>query len=202
MSGPGKIQVMGDTLDDAAGEALDKAAQILALGYPGGPLIEKAAAQYAESRGISPGNEGQLEAENLFPIILKSLPRHEIRFSFSGIKTALWRYGNENPGADINRIAFDYQERIVEHITRNLTHALEIAPDLPVIAAGGVLANKRLRRALEALCSAAGVPLLVPEFRYCTDNAAMVAAAAHVYFANGLSSPYVNVDSANAFYGN
>jgi len=202
MSGPGKILVAGDTLDDAAGEALDKAAQILGLGYPGGPLIEKAAAQYAESRGITPGNESRLESENLFPVILKSLPRQEIRFSFSGIKTALWRYRNENPSADLGRIAFDYQERIVEHITRNLTHALEIQPKLPVIAAGGVLANKRLRRALESLCNAAGVPLLVPEFRYCTDNAAMVAAAAHVYFENGLLSPYTNVDSANAFYGN
>lgn len=196
---PGKVRLIGDTLDDAAGEALDKAAQILSFGYPGGPLIEKAASRYAESRGIQPGEEEKLENENIFPVILKSLERDKVCFSFSGIKTALLRRHSDNPGNDTDQLAFYYQERIVEHILRNLRHALSGTGKLPVIAAGGVLANRRLRRGLEKVAAAAGVNLLVPEFRFCTDNAAMVAAAAQLYFENGLTSPYENVTSGNAF---
>lgn len=196
---PGKVSVLGDTQDDAAGEALDKAAQILGLGYPGGPLIEERANAFAAARGVQPGEESRLEAENPFPIILKSLRRDSVEFSFSGIKTALLRAREAAPAGDIETLAFFYQERIVEHIARNLAHALEIAGKLPVIAAGGVLANQRLRRALQAVCQRAGTSLLVPEFRYCTDNAAMVAAAAQIYFENGLPSPYRDVQAGNAF---
>jgi N6-L-threonylcarbamoyladenine synthase len=199
LAAPGKIHLIGDTLDDAAGEALDKAAQILSFGYPGGPLIEKAATAYAETRGIAPGEEDKLERENIFPVILKSLPREKVEFSFSGIKTSLLRYRTDNPDSDANMLAFFYQERIVEHILRNLKHALAAQGPLPVIAAGGVLANKRLRRGLETTCAAAGAKLLVPEFKYCTDNAAMVAAAAQLYFENGLTAPYENVTSNNGF---
>ncbi|MBX3721606.1 MAG: tRNA (adenosine(37)-N6)-threonylcarbamoyltransferase complex transferase subunit TsaD [Turneriella sp.] len=196
---PSSIQLIGDTLDDAAGEALDKAAQILSFGYPGGPLIEKAAARYAESQGIHPGEEEKLERENIFPVILKSLEREKVCFSFSGIKTALLRRHADYPDDNIDLLAFHYQERIVEHILRNLKHALAVAGKLPVIAAGGVLANKRLRRGLEKVAASAGVEIRVPEFQFCTDNAAMVAAAAQLYFENGLKSPYENVTSGNAF---
>lgn len=196
---PGNISVLGDTLDDAAGEALDKAAQILGLGYPGGPRIEERAEAYAQSRGIAPGQENSLDSENIFPLILKSLRRDKVEFSFSGIKTALLRAHEGSAEKNIDALAFFYQERIVEHITRNLAHALEITGKKPVIAAGGVLANKRLRRSLESLCQKSGVKLLIPEFRYCTDNAAMVAAAAQLYFENNLKSPYSDVQSGNIF---
>jgi len=196
---PGHVQKLGDTLDDAAGEALDKAAQILGMGYPGGPLVEKAARAWGEQRGIIPGNETQIEKENIFPIIMQSLPRDKITFSFSGIKTALARYRASNPEADVRSLAFFYQERIVEHIARNLRHALGLFPKLPVVAAGGVLANERLRHELTQLCAEKNVELLIPERAYCTDNAAMVAAAAHLYFERGIISPYTNVTSANAF---
>lgn len=199
LDAPGRITLIGDTLDDAAGEALDKAAQILGFGYPGGPLIEKAATAYAESRGISPGDELRLENENIFPVILKSLARLKTQFSFSGIKTALSRHRGENPESDANMLAFFYQERIIEHILRNLRHALEAIGPLPVIAAGGVLANKRLRRGLEQVSGEARVQLLIPEFKYCTDNAAMVAAAAQLYFENSKASPYADVTSGNGF---
>lgn len=199
LEGPGQIHTVGDTLDDAAGEALDKAAQILSFGYPGGPLMEKAGLAYAATRGIDPGDEDKLDKENIFPIILKSLPREKVEFSFSGIKTSLSRYRTEHPESDTNMLAFFYQERIVEHILRNLKHALERTPGLPVIAAGGVLANKRLRRGLERVTTAAKVGLYIPEFKYCTDNAAMVAAAAELYFERGAASRYEQVTSGNAF---
>ena len=196
---PGDVRVIGDTLDDAAGEALDKAAQILGLGYPGGPRIEERAEAFALSRGIVPGAESTLDAENIFPVILKSLRRDKVEFSFSGIKTALLRAHESAVEKNTDALAFFYQERIVEHITRNLSHAIEIAGKRPVIAAGGVLANKRLRRGLGAICQKFGVKLLIPEFSYCTDNAAMVAAAAQLYFENRLTSPYGDVQSGNAF---
>jgi N6-L-threonylcarbamoyladenine synthase len=195
---PGEVQVLGDTLDDAAGEALDKAAQILGLGYPGGPAIENAAKRYAETRGIKTGDESVLESENPFPHILKSLPRNEIRFSFSGIKTALLRAAEVT---DRNKefFAFHYQERIVAHIVRNLEHAVAQHPNLPVVAAGGVLANQRLRRELEKLCRSKQTPLHVPELRYCTDNAAMVAAAAHLYYTRGIASKFSVISSSSSF---
>lgn len=200
LSAPGNVAVLGDTLDDAAGEALDKAAQILGLGYPGGPVIEQAARRYAESRNVNPGDEIILATENPFPYILKSLPRDEISFSFSGIKTALLRAVN-SPGNSAEFFAFHYQERIVEHIVRNLEHALAQHPKLPIVAAGGVMANTRLRSALENLCRSKQVTLYVPELRYCTDNAAMVAAAAHLYFARGIESKFTNISSSNSFSG-
>ncbi|GAB4440443.1 MAG: tRNA (adenosine(37)-N6)-threonylcarbamoyltransferase complex transferase subunit TsaD [Turneriella sp.] len=200
LSSPGEVAVLGDTLDDAAGEALDKAAQILGLGYPGGPVMENAARQYAASRNIEPGRESALAAENPFPFILKSLPREEICFSFSGIKTALLR-SVASPGKTVEFFAFHYQERIVEHIVRNLEHAIALNPNLPVIAAGGVMANTRLRRALENLCETKQVSLHIPELRYCTDNAAMVAAAAHLYFDRGIKSKFTNISSSNSFSG-
>jgi len=195
---PGEVQVLGDTLDDAAGEALDKAAQILGLGYPGGPAIENAAKRYAETRGIKTGDESVLESENPFPHILKSLPRNEIRFSFSGIKTALLRAAEVT---DRNKefFAFHYQERIVAHIVRNLEHAVAQHPNLPVVAAGGVLANTRLRSELEKLCRGKQTPLHVPELRYCTDNAAMVAAAAHLYYTRGIASKFSVISSSSSF---
>lgn len=197
--GPGQTQLIGDTLDDAAGEALDKAAQILRLGYPGGPEIEKQAAQYLEQRGFTTGEEYRLDNENPFPLIMKSLERERVQFSFSGIKTSLLRRFDPQRAAEMPALAFFYQERIVEHIVRNLAHATNSHPGLPVIAAGGVLANGRLRRALTSLCEKSGVRLLIPENRFCTDNAAMVAAAAELYFASGIESPYTDISSNNAF---
>lgn len=195
---PGEVQVLGDTLDDAAGEALDKAAQILGLGYPGGPAIENAAKRYAGSRGVKTGSEAVLESENPFPHILKNLPRSDIRFSFSGIKTALLRAAGA-PGSNEDFFAFHYQERIVAHIVRNLEHAVAQHPNLPVVAAGGVLANTRLRSELEKLCRSKQTPLHVPELRYCTDNAAMIAAAAHLYYTRGITSKFTVISSSNSF---
>lgn len=198
LSYPGRVTILGDTQDDAAGEALDKAAQILGLGYPGGPLIEKAAREYAAQRGIEPGGEALLAAENPFPHILKSLPRAAVRFSFSGIKTALLRLA-DTPGRSVAFLAFHYQERIIEHIVRNAGHAMALHPDLPVVAAGGVMANTRLRNALETLCYSQQRKLYVPELRYCTDNAAMVAAAAHLYYERRIESAFTQVSSSNRF---
>lgn len=198
LRGPGEVEVLGDTADDAAGEALDKAAQILGLGYPGGPAIERAAQQYRELRAVAEGAEAELDDENPFPIILRDLPRTEIRFSFSGIKTALLRLAqSQNHSTDF--LAFHYQERIVEHAARNLSHALWRHPGLPVIAAGGVLANQRLRRALAKVCQSQGSSLLIPELRFCTDNAAMVAAAAQLYFERSMPSPFTQVSADKSF---
>jgi N6-L-threonylcarbamoyladenine synthase len=199
LHGPGKTVLIGDTLDDAAGEALDKAAQILQLGYPGGPEIEKHAARYLDQRGYTTGEESKLETENPFPVIMKSLGREQVQFSFSGIKTSLLRRFDPTTPEVMPALAFFYQERIVEHIVRNLSHAITANGQLPVVAAGGVLANGRLRRALQLQCEKQGVRLLIPENRFCTDNAAMVAAAAELYFAARVESPYTDISSNNAF---
>ncbi len=197
--GPGRTELIGDTLDDAAGEALDKAAQIMQLGYPGGPEIERQAEAFLTKRGIQTGEEFLLDSENPFPLILKSLEREKVQFSFSGIKTALLRRFDAQHPAEVPALAFFYQERIVEHVVRNLGHAIAATGALPVIAAGGVLANGRLRRALQSQCEKLGVSLTIPENRYCTDNAAMVAAAAQLYFEQNLVSPYNDITSNNTF---
>lgn len=198
LGGPGKAQVLGDTLDDAAGEALDKAAQILGLGYPGGPKIEEAALRFFES-GITQASQNNFGDENPFPVILKSLPRDKVQFSFSGIKTSLLRLTEKLNTQDIDRLAFFFQERVIQHILQNVEHALWQNKNLPLIAAGGVMANRLLRERLETLCKKYKTPLLIPEKKYATDNAAMVAAAAHLYFERGLVSPFSQVTASNAF---
>jgi len=188
MHAPGKISVLASTRDDAAGEALDKGAQVLGLGYPGGPLIEKMAREF----------NGHTE-KNIFPVIMRDRPKDQIEFSFSGIKTALVKYHDKHPQANKAQTAFFYQERIVEHIMSNVERAVAAHRNMPLIAAGGVLANSRLRSALDVFSQQHKVKALIPALQFCTDNAAMVAAAAELYFEKNIESPFHNVTSDGAF---
>ena len=157
----GDYQLLGDTQDDAAGEAFDKTAQLLGLGYPGGPALSK----LAES-----GRPGRHKLPR--PMIASGLD-----FSFSGLKTAvLTVVKNEKPEpADLARAFVD---AIVEVLVAKCVRALETAGLTRLVVAGGVGANKQLRAALEAESKKRGFDVFYPEPELCTDNGAMIAFAA------------------------
>jgi N6-L-threonylcarbamoyladenine synthase len=166
------VELLGETIDDAAGEAFDKVARLLGLPYPGGPEIDRAAAA------------GDPEAIR-FPRGLtapKDVERHRYDFSFSGLKTAVARHveaareaGDEVPVADV---AASFREAVVDVL---LTKALAACRELGVprlLLGGGVVANRRLRDAAVERCAAAGVALRIPPLALCTDNGAMIASIA------------------------
>jgi len=157
---PATYTVLGQTLDDAAGEAFDKGARLLGLGYPGGPAIDRLA------------RDGDPEAFE-FP---RSAPG-ELDFSFSGLKTSLLyriRDLGDAAGSRAADLAASYQRAIVEALTARTATALEREGLERLAIGGGVAANSRLRTAVGEL----GVPVWVPPVELCTDNAAMIAGAA------------------------
>lgn len=163
----GGMWPLGETLDDAAGEALDKGARMLGLGFPGGPEISKAA------RGGDPDRHD-------FPVGLKN--RDNLDFSFSGLKTSLL-YKLKALEADgfrdeLPHLAAGYERAVVEALSRKLLRAAETERAQTVVVAGGVAANGLLRRTLEGECEGRGLRLVVPPPALCTDNAAMIGAAA------------------------
>jgi N6-L-threonylcarbamoyladenine synthase len=180
---PAEYEVLGQTLDDAAGEAFDKGARLLGLGYPGGPEVDRLA------------REGDPEAFD-FP---RSAPG-ELDFSFSGLKTSLlYRLrdlGLEAAGgaaADLPLadLAASYQRAIVEALVARTEKALHQTGLERLAIGGGVAANSELRKAVEEL----GVPVWVPPMELCTDNAAMIAGAARL--ATPLAYPdYLSLDAA------
>jgi N6-L-threonylcarbamoyladenine synthase len=171
---PSSYSVLGRTLDDAAGEAFDKGARLLGLGYPGGPEIDRLA------------HEGDPEAFE-FP---RAAPG-ELDFSFSGLKTSLLYKLKEQPEANHADLAASYQRAIVDALAARTRTALE-REDLPRLAiGGGVAANSELRSAVTDL----GVPVWVPPMELCTDNAAMIAGAAR--FTEALAYPdYLSLDAS------
>jgi len=166
MKGHGQYQLLGKTRDDAAGEAFDKAARILGLGYPGGPAIEKASQQGDASR--------------------RPLPRAWIKgshdFSFSGVKTALLHMAQSCGPDDVADLAAGFQEAVVDVlVTKTIAAALKQRAKL-ILLAGGVAANRRLR---QVITQQSPLPVLIPPPRLCTDNAAMVAACGYYRFQAG-----------------
>ena len=194
----GKIKVLGDTLDDAAGEALDKAAGLLGLGYPGGPLIEELAKEYesnyaqskeslnrnANTSLIVSGNKGQ--RKNPLPKILATQSSDSFKFSFSGLKTALYYIMKKENNFTTAHLAWSFQERVFEIICRNLKNALVSVEKetklTQVVAAGGVMANKTLKNRLTEIAKEQNIEFISPEPELCTDNGAMVAALGYHYF--------------------
>jgi N6-L-threonylcarbamoyladenine synthase len=161
------FDVLGQTLDDAAGEALDKGARLLDLGYPGGPAIERAA------------GEGDPEAFS-FPVGMVRDPG--LDFSFSGLKTALLYATRELDAAEVERrradLAASYQAAVVGQLTAKLERALEGGDWRAVALGGGVAANSLLRDRTAAICEERGLRLKLVPRELCTDNAAMIASAA------------------------
>ena len=158
----GKYKIIGQTLDDAAGECFDKTARLLGLGFPGGPAIAKLAEQAKRDLQIK-------------------LPRPMINtenynFSFSGLKTAvLYSYKRKNKSA----MAYEIQEAIVDVLVSKTLKAMRNFNPKSVMIAGGVAANKKLRKEMTLKIAPYKVPLFVPDFIYTTDNAAMIAAAGY-----------------------
>jgi N6-L-threonylcarbamoyladenine synthase len=169
----GSYELLGNTRDDAAGEAFDKIAKLLDLGFPGGPVIEKTAAQ---------GNAAAIE----FPRAM--MKKGNFDFSFSGLKTAV-RLNVESRAQrspqDTADIAASAQEAIVDALVQKTVSCAE-ANNIPhVYLAGGVAANGRLRERFSAECEERGMTYHAPLLRYCTDNGAMVACTAARHLARG-----------------
>ncbi|MEM0908168.1 MAG: tRNA (adenosine(37)-N6)-threonylcarbamoyltransferase complex transferase subunit TsaD [Pseudomonadota bacterium] len=170
--GPDRYVRLGGTIDDAAGEAFDKTAKLLGLGYPGGPAVEKAA------RSGTPGR---------FSFSVPLAKRDGADLSFAGLKTAVRLAAQKaTPLTDdtIADICLAFQETVSAHLARAAGRALAMFEDCAgvsptaLVVVGGVAANTRIRAALEAVAADGGVPFVAPPPRLCTDNAAMVAYAA------------------------
>jgi N6-L-threonylcarbamoyladenine synthase len=161
------MNLLGETLDDAAGEALDKGARMLGLGFPGGPAISKAAKN---------GDPARYE----FPVGLKD--KKNLDFSFSGLKTSLLyklkAMDEEEVREEIPHFAASYESAVVEALARKLLRAADMRGASSLVVAGGVAANGLLRRRLGEECEKLGFGLVIPSPELCTDNAAMIGAAA------------------------
>ena len=171
------IVELGSTLDDAAGEAYDKVARLLGLGYPGGRVLDDLARR---------GDRGAIT----FPRGMTGPRDDPYAFSFSGLKTAVARYLEANPRADAADVAAGFQESVADVLTAKAVRAATDVGVDTLLIAGGVAANSRLRELAEERCAAAGLTLRVPRPRLCTDNGAMIASfAAHLVAAGAEPSP-------------
>jgi N6-L-threonylcarbamoyladenine synthase len=160
-----KYVVLGRTRDDAAGEAFDKAARILGLGYPGGPAIERAAFKGKPTISLPrPWLEGSYD------------------FSFSGLKTALFRLVSKERDVDPYDAAASFQEAVTDVLVKKTLSAAREYGARNILLAGGVAANKKLR---EKFQSESPMPVIFPELVNCTDNAAMVAACGYLHLKRG-----------------
>jgi N6-L-threonylcarbamoyladenine synthase len=162
------IVELGSTVDDAAGEAYDKVARLLGLGYPGGKVLDDLA------------RRGDREAV-VFPRGMTGPRDAPYAFSFSGLKTAVARYLESHPDFSPADVAAGFQEAVADVLTLKAVRAATDLGVSAVLIAGGVAANSRLRELAEQRCAAAGLTLRVPRPRLCTDNGAMIASfAAHL----------------------
>ena len=182
------MQVIGETMDDAAGEAFDKSAKLLGLPYPGGPLIDRYAQSGDASRYKFP--EPQMPG---------------LDFSFSGLKTAILYFIQNETAKDadfvkknIADICASIQGRIVSILLNKLKMAVARTGIRQICLAGGVAANKGLRRAFEETGKTRGWKIFIPEMQYCTDNAAMIAITGYYKYLDQDFSPMSVTVSARA----
>lgn len=176
MKSHGSFELIGETRDDAAGEAYDKVARVLGLPYPGGPQVDRLAQASDESID--------------FPRAW--LEKDSYDFSFSGLKSAVINYKHniEQKGGKINHdhVAAGFQQSVVDVLTVKTVKAAKEYDVKQVIAAGGVAANQGLRKSLTAALEKEGIPFYVPPISLCTDNAAMIAAAGYEMWKSGVRS--------------
>lgn len=167
-----EFEILGSTRDDAAGEAFDKAARVLGLPYPGGPSVEKLAREGKESIA--------------FPKMFRG---NGYDFSYSGLKTAVINYCHtkEQRGEAYSRadVAASFQAAACGALCERAVEAAKVNKCATIAAGGGVIANGYLRERLQRECAAAGIRLILPAKRYCTDNAAMIAAEGLVQYRAG-----------------
>jgi len=187
----GDYQIMGQTRDDAAGEAFDKVAKLLDIGYPGGPLVDKMAKK---------GNKDFVKFPRAY------LGKESLDFSFSGLKTAVAIYVSKLSKTKLVRnkknIAASFQEAVVDVLIDKSIRALNLAGTDKLVLAGGVARNSRLREKLEIKAKDLKFDLCYPSPELCTDNAAMVAVCGDFYLSKGIKSdlslsaiPYAKIGS-------
>ncbi len=180
----GEYEILGRTKDDAAGEAFDKIARYLGLGYPGGPIIEEKAKN---------GKEDAID----FPRPFLDKPNYD--FSFSGLKTAVINYihnkKQKGEKLNINNIAASFQKAVIDILTIKTTKAALNKGVNSVILSGGVAANNRFKEVLEEKLSEHDIPLYYPDHELCTDNAAMISTVAYYqYKKNDFAELDINAD--------
>ena len=172
------FEKIGGTLDDAVGECYDKVARVINVPYPGGPLVDKLS----------------YEGKDTYPLPLP-LDDDSYNFSFSGIKSAVINlvHNEEQRGNEIRKsdIACSFQNRVVEILTKKTIRALKEYNVKNLIIAGGVSANSGIRNKFTEICNKEGINLTIPNIKYCTDNAAMIAAAGYFAYKKGITA---NID--------
>ena len=178
----GKFEIMGRTRDDAAGEAYDKIARSIGLGYPGGPLIDNLA------------KSGNKDAINFPRVYLES---GSFDFSFSGLKSSVLNYLNKmkmgNKEINSADVAASFQEAVIDVLVKKAISAASVKKSQTIAVAGGVAANSRLRECLTSEGNRRGIKIYFPPAVLCTDNAAMIASAAYYGYLNGnISDMYLN----------
>ena len=181
----GSITKLGQTMDDAAGEAFDKIARVMKLGFPGGPAIDTLAKDGSASaidfpRGLTTSNDWQTRPFD---------------FSFSGLKTAVARYLEATPNYAKADVAASFQEAIVDVLLLKALAACKQSGIESLVIAGGVAANSRLRAVAQERCDKAGIQLRIPNPGLCTDNGAMVAALGSLMVSAGRSPSPVAFDA-------
>lgn len=179
---------IGSTLDDAVGEAYDKVAKVLGLSYPGGPLIDKLAMQGADTYNLP------------YP-----LDDSSYNFSFSGLKSAVVNlvHNEKQRGREIRiaDMAFSFQKRVVTVITKKTMKAIAEYNVKNLVIAGGVAANNGLRSKMVELIKDKNIKLSIPRIKYCTDNAAMIGAAAYYAYKKGIVADlYLNAKATDSLY--
>lgn len=173
----GKYRILGKTCDDAAGEAFDKVARAIGLGYPGGPKIDKVA---KEGNAMAITFPRAKVGENLYD------------FSFSGLKSAVLNYLNscemKNEEYRVSDVAASFQKAVVDVLVDHAVHAAEEYNFDKLAIAGGVASNSALREAMQEACAKRAIAFYRPSPIYCTDNAAMIAVAGYYDYINGVRS--------------
>ena len=182
------VTSLGSTMDDAAGEAFDKIARVMGLGFPGGPAVDLEA------------KNGNRDAIN-FPRGLTQAEDWRTRpydFSFSGLKTAVARYLESTPGYKRGDVAASFQEAIVDVLIQKSLAACKATGIQSLVIAGGVAANSRLRELAQQRCQVAGIELRIPSPLLCTDNGAMVAALGSLMSSAGRAASAIDLSASSS----